>query len=37
MRLGQRQVAKVQLEKLVERHKTGPFVERSSQVLRLLK
>jgi len=37
MKLGQKQVARNQLEKLVSRHKTGPYVERSQQVLKYLK
>lgn len=36
MKLGQRQVARVQLEKLVEKHKSGPYVERSTEVLKYL-
>lgn len=37
MRMGQRKVARTQLEKLVERHKNGPYVERSNEVLKYLK
>ncbi len=37
MKLGQRSVARAQLEKLVERHKSGPYVERSNEVLKFLK
>lgn len=36
VRMGKKRVAKVQLEKLVERHKKGPYVERSNEVLRYL-
>jgi type IV pilus biogenesis/stability protein PilW len=36
MKMGQRNVARAQLEKLVERHKTGPYVERSHEVLKYL-
>ncbi len=36
MKLGQRNVAKAQFEKLVERHKSGPYVERSQEVLKFL-
>ena len=37
MKMGQRKVAKAELEKLVRRHKSGPYVERSSEVLKWLK
>lgn len=37
MKLGQRSVARTQLEKLVERHKSGPYVERSNEVLKFLR
>lgn len=36
MKMGQRHVAKAQLEKLVEKHKTGPYVDRSQEVLKYL-
>lgn len=36
MKLGQKNVAKVQFEKLIERHKSGPYVERSQEVLKYL-
>ncbi|MBI1859472.1 MAG: tetratricopeptide repeat protein [Deltaproteobacteria bacterium] len=37
MKMGQKKVAKAQLEKLVEKHKAGPYVERSSEVLKYLR
>ncbi len=37
MKMGQRKVAKTELEKLVQRHKSGPYVERSTEVLKWLK
>lgn len=37
MKLGKRSVARTQLEKLVERHKNGPYVERSNEVLKYLR
>lgn len=37
MKMGQKKVAKAQLEKLVEKHKSGPYVERSSEVLKYLR
>lgn len=37
MKMGQRSVARTQLEKLVERHKSGPYVERSNEVLKYLR
>jgi type IV pilus assembly protein PilF len=37
MKMGNRKVAKAELEKLVRRHKSGPYVERSSEVLKWLK
>jgi type IV pilus assembly protein PilF len=37
MKMGQRKVAKAELEKLVRRHKEGPYVERSSEVLKWLR
>lgn len=37
MKMGQRKVAKAELEKLVRRHKSGPYVERSAEVLKWLK
>lgn len=37
MLLGDRGTARAQLEKLVERHKTGPYVDRSSEVLKYLR
>lgn len=37
MRSGQKREAKVQLQKLVEHHKSGPFVERSQEVLKVLR
>ncbi len=37
MKMGQRKVAKAELEKLVRRHKSGPYVERSTEVLKWLK
>jgi type IV pilus assembly protein PilF len=36
MKLGQRQVARTQLEKLVQKHRSGPYVERSNEVLKYL-
>lgn len=36
MKLGNRESAKNQLEKLVAKHKSGPFVDRSQEVLKLL-
>jgi type IV pilus assembly protein PilF len=36
MKLGQKKVAKAQLEKLIQKHKTGPYVERSNEVLKYL-
>lgn len=36
MKLGQKPYAKIQLEKLIERHKTGPYVERAQVVLKYL-
>ena len=36
MKMGQRRVAKAQLEKLIERHKSGPYVDRSHEVLKYL-
>ncbi len=37
MKMGQRKTARVQLEKLIERHKSGPYVERSNEVLKYLR
>jgi type IV pilus assembly protein PilF len=37
MRLGKRNNARAQLEKLIQKHKSGPYVERSSEVLKYLK
>jgi len=37
MKLGKKNVARVQLEKLVERHKNGPYVDRSQEVLKYLR
>ncbi len=37
MKLGQKKVAKTELERLVEKHKAGPYVERSSEVLKYLR
>jgi len=37
MKLGQKNVAKTELEKLIDRHKNGPFVERSQEVLKYLR
>ena len=37
MKMGQRSVARAQLEKLIEKHKSGPYVERSNDVLKYLK
>jgi type IV pilus biogenesis/stability protein PilW len=36
MKLGQKNVAKAQLEKLIDKHKSGPFVEKSQEVLKYL-
>jgi len=36
MKMGQKTVARTQLEQLVTRHKTGPYVERSNEVLKYL-
>lgn len=36
MKMGQRNVAKNEFEKLVQRHKSGPYVERSQEVLKYL-
>jgi tetratricopeptide (TPR) repeat protein len=36
MKFGQKKVARSQLEKLVEKHKSGPYVERSNEVLKFL-
>jgi type IV pilus assembly protein PilF len=36
MKMGQRKTARTQLEKLVERHKNGPYVDRSNEVLKYL-
>ncbi len=36
MKLGKRPMAKAQLERLIERHKSGPYVERSNEVLKYL-
>jgi type IV pilus assembly protein PilF len=36
MKLGNKSVAKNQFEQLIERHKTGPYVERSQEVLKYL-
>ncbi len=36
MKMGKRKVARGELEKLVDRHKTGPYVRRSSEVLKFL-
>ena len=36
MKSGQRGMAKNQLEKLVERYKEGPYVDRSQEVLKYL-
>lgn len=36
MKMGKRHIAKTQLEKLVDRHKSGPYVERSHEVLKYL-
>lgn len=36
MKTGQRKVAKTELEKLVNRHKSGPYVQRSNEVLKFL-
>jgi type IV pilus assembly protein PilF len=37
MKMGQRKVAKAEFEKLLQRHKEGPFVEKSSEVLKWLR
>ena len=37
MKMGQRKNARARLEKLVQRHKTGHYVERSAEVLKWLK
>lgn len=37
MKMGRKNVAKAQLEKLVERHKNGPYVDRSHEVLKFLR
>ncbi|NBX75837.1 MAG: tetratricopeptide repeat protein [Proteobacteria bacterium] len=36
MKMGQRNMAKNELEKLVQRHKAGPYVDRSQEVLKFL-
>ena len=36
MKMGRKDLAKNQLERLVERHKSGPYVERSQEVLKYL-
>lgn len=36
MKMGQRNMAKNELEKLVQRHKSGPYVDRSQEVLKFL-
>ena len=36
MKMGNRRTARTQFEKLVERHKNGPYVERSNEVLKYL-
>jgi len=36
MKMGQRNMAKNELEKLVQRHKVGPYVDRSQEVLKFL-
>lgn len=36
MKTGKKNLAKVELEKLVQRHKTGPYVDRSQEVLKFL-
>lgn len=36
MKMGKKHVARNQLEKLVERHKSGPYVDRSNEVLKYL-
>ena len=36
MKMGQKTVARAELEKLIFRHKTGPYVERSTEVLKYL-
>lgn len=36
MKTGQRKVARHELERLVNRHKTGPYVQRSNEVLKFL-
>ena len=37
MKQGQRRVARSQFEKLIEKHRTGPYVERSQEVLKFLR
>jgi Tfp pilus assembly protein PilF len=36
MKQGQKKVAKSEFQKLIERHKSGPYVERSQEVLKYL-
>ncbi|MBI4405444.1 MAG: tetratricopeptide repeat protein, partial [Deltaproteobacteria bacterium] len=36
MKMGQKNVARGYLEKLIEKHKDGPYVERSQEVLKYL-
>ncbi len=36
MRLGKRSTARAKLEKLIQKHKSGPYVERSTEVLKYL-
>jgi len=36
MKTGRRNLAKAELEKLVQRHKSGPYVDRSQEVLKFL-
>lgn len=36
MKMGQRNMAKIELEKLVQRHKMGPYVDRTQEVLKFL-
>lgn len=36
MRLGKRSNARAQLERLIQKHKTGPYVDRSNEVLKYL-
>ncbi len=36
MKLGKRKVAKTQFENLIEKHKNGPYVDRSNEVLKYL-